>query len=273
MHGVIFLFKYGQIDREFAKDSNKPLDGEYDMDYQQHNIFFANQTIQNACATQAVLNILLNKEEIDLGDELTNFKSFVHGFDSEICGETISNSELIRSVHNSFSSPSLFVDEDKQKPRPKYDDKDDGLFHFIGFLNINNEIYELDGLKTYPIKHGECKSNEEFCEKLPEILLKRISKYGDELRFSLLSITNNKLEYYRRIGDDTMVHNELMKRETWKRENELRRHDFIGLIVELLKNIGKDLSDDEWEKLLELARNKGQLKLLQNFAKNQGLNM
>lgn len=268
LHGVIFLFKYGKIDREYAEDNNKPIDGTYDENYQTNGIFFANQTIQNACATQAVLNVLLNKPDIELGDEIANFKGFVQGFDGEICGETISNSELIRSVHNSFSSPSLFADEDKQKPKQNYDDKNDGLFHFIGYLNVNNQIYELDGLKKYPIMHGECQSNEEFCEKLPEILMRRISKYGDELRFSLLTITHDKLRYYKEIGDDLMMHTEMMKRETWKRENELRRHDYVGLIVELLKNIGKDLTDEEYQTILNQAGKKGQMRLLQNFTKN-----
>lgn len=26
--------------------------------------------------------------------------------------------------------------------------------HFVAFVNHNNELYELDGRKTYPIKHG-----------------------------------------------------------------------------------------------------------------------
>ena len=76
--------------------------------------FFANQTIQDACATQAVLNVLFNLDDVKLGDELNNFRSFVTGFDSMMIGETISNSDLIRSVHNSFLTPHPFVDEDKQ---------------------------------------------------------------------------------------------------------------------------------------------------------------
>ena len=59
LYGVVFLFKYGNVDRSYAKDGNKPLDGEYDTEYQSKGIFFANQIIQNACATQAVLNMSL----------------------------------------------------------------------------------------------------------------------------------------------------------------------------------------------------------------------
>lgn len=102
--------------------------------------------------------------------------------------------------------------------------------------------------------------------------MRRISKYGDELRFSLLAISNDKLRQYQEIGDVAMMHSEMMKRETWKRENELRRHDFVGLMVELLKNIGKDLSDDEYEDIIKQARHKGQLKLLQNFTQNHVAN-
>lgn len=268
---MIFLFKYGQVDRSYASDGNKPLDGEYDENYQDKGIFFANQTIQNACATQAVLNVLLNVANLELGEELNNFKSFVTGFDGEMIGETISNSDLIRSVHNSFSSPSLIVDENKPDPPSNYNDKNDGLFHFVGYVNIDNQIYELDGLKKYPIKHEKLNSAEEFIEKLPEILMKRISKYGDELRFSLLAITNNRLDYAKTIGDEFLLNNEIMKRETWKRENELRRHDYVGLIVSLLKNMNKQLSDEEYEELLKKARTKSQLKLLQQFKSTQGL--
>lgn len=265
LYGVVFLFKYGNVDRSYAKDGNKPLDGEYDTEYQSKGIFFANQIIQNACATQAVLNILLNVKSLDLGKDIGGFKSFVEGLDGEIIAEAISNSEIIRTVHNSFSAPNLIVDEDKPAPPPDYDDKNDGLFHFIGYVNIDNQIYELDGLKKYPIKHDKLQTPQEFTEKLPEILMRRIGKYGDELRFSLLGVTNDKLKYAQSIGDDSLLSSESLKRETWHRENELRRNDNMGLLVALLKNINKGLSDEEYEKLLNESRKKSQVKLLQQF--------
>ncbi|KAI5956261.1 hypothetical protein KGF54_000736 [Candida jiufengensis] len=264
IYGIIFLFKYGALDREYVK-LNKPINGSYDSNYIDQNIFFANQTIQNACATQAVLNILFNVEDLQLGDELNNFKMFTTGFDAEMIGETISNSEIIRSVHNSFSTPSLIHQEDKPKPKT-YDDKNDGLFHFVGYIYKNNQIYELDGLKQFPIKHGECQTQDEFINKIPNIIQERISKYdANELRFSLLAITNNKLKQAQSNNDEIEIQNQLLKREGWHKENELRKHDYTGLIVNLIKNISKEKTDDEWEKLLQDGRNKTQEMIAQSI--------
>lgn len=255
VHAVIFLFKYSNIDREYAK-RNEPIDGVYDEDFHDNGVFFANQTIQNACATQAVLNSLLNKTDaINIGNELSNLHSFVREFDPEMAGETLSNSEEIRKVHNSFSAPK-FIDKDDSIPPDPSDDKDDGLFHFITYVNVNDVIYELDGLKQYPIVHEPLDSGDQFYDKLPEILQRRIAKYHGEIRFSLLAITNNKINQYRELGDSEALQRELQKRETWQRENILRRHDFPKLIVALLKNISKDMDDAQWNHLLQQARGK-----------------
>lgn len=261
VYGVIFLFKYGRVDREYANNGNIPLSGTYDTDYQENGIFFANQTIQNACATQAVLNILLNKEdEIDIGEDLTNFKSFVTGFDGEMCGETISNSDLIRGVHNSFSSPSIIVDEDPSRPPSNYDDKNDGLFHFIGYIYKNGYIYELDGLKKCPIKHTQCENLQQFNNLLPQILMERINKYQNEVRFSLLVVTNDKLKYFQEIGDDYMAQQEIDKRKIWDKEIELRKHDYTNLFVKIVKEISKKSNDDEWNAILNKAKEKSKFK-------------
>jgi ubiquitin carboxyl-terminal hydrolase L5 len=80
VYGVIFLFKYptGETKTEQAKD------GKYDEEAAQ-NLFFAAQTIQNACGTQAIVSLLLNREkDVDIGKELREFKDFAGEFPPEV---------------------------------------------------------------------------------------------------------------------------------------------------------------------------------------------
>lgn len=260
IYAVIFLFKYSSVDREYAS-RNKPLDGEYDPDFQQNGVFFAQQTIQNACATLAVLNALFNNSDgIELGNELSNLRHFTSGFDPEMCGDTLLNSETIRIVHNSFSAPTLIDTEEKMKPSP--DEKDDSLFHFVAYLNIQDTIYELDGLKQYPIKHDVLANSDEFYDKLPSVLQRRISKYQGEIRYSLLAISNDKLEQYRTMGDDAGVEQELYKREQWDYEINLRKHEYSGLTTELVKNIFGNMSDEQWANVVRAAKREHMQRLL-----------
>jgi hypothetical protein len=90
--GVIFLFKYPTGEKQ---QKDKPQDGEFDfaaVDAQgEENVWFAAQTIQNACGTQALLSVLLNKDgssedgKIDIGPNLREFKEFTSGFPADVC--------------------------------------------------------------------------------------------------------------------------------------------------------------------------------------------
>ena len=68
------------------------------------DLYFPKQVITNACATQALLGILLNNEEkLDIGEDLREFKSFTKLMDPYMKGLSISNCEKVRIEHNKFS--------------------------------------------------------------------------------------------------------------------------------------------------------------------------
>ena len=95
VYGLIFLFRYPtqpQNASPATKAKSTERDGTLDHPAAE-NLFFASQTIQNACGTQALLSVLLNhdkgaegNEGIEIGKPLREFKGFVEGFPAEVRG-------------------------------------------------------------------------------------------------------------------------------------------------------------------------------------------
>jgi ubiquitin carboxyl-terminal hydrolase L5 len=151
----------------------------------------------------------------------------------EFRGEALSNSELIRDVHNSFAKSSPFVDETQRQP----DETDNDAFHFIAYTPINGTLYELDGLQPAPISHGKC-SQGGFSARVMEVLQRRIARYdATEIRFNLLAMVRDLRIRAREIGDFEMLAREERKRRDWQFENALRRHNFVGFAGEVLKGV------------------------------------
>ena len=262
---MIFLFKYiGSA----SSTKSAPQDGSYsDSD---PSLFFAHQTIQNACATQAILSIILNNNAantsvppasaIDVGDQLSNFYEFAQNFPPEILGETISNSDLIRETHNSFAKSSPFADETQRDPSAGTED----AFHFIGYTVRNDVLYELDGLQPKPISHGAC-TFDQFPDKIIPVLHSRIARYPpEEVRFNLMAVCRDLRIHATEIGDLETLELEKSKRAQWAWENSLRRHNFVGFIGEVLKGVaGQKVAagDGQYENWVEDAKKATQKKL------------
>lgn len=148
----------------------------------------------------------------------------------QLRGEALSNSELIRDVHNSFARASPFADEAQRLAT-----EDDDVYHFIAYTVMNGKLYELDGLQPAPIAHDSC-TPEEFPDKVIPVLERRIERYpAQEIRFNLLAMVRDLRIRAREIGDQDWIYQEEQKRNAWQWENALRRHNFIGFVGEILK--------------------------------------
>ncbi|XP_058061700.1 ubiquitin carboxyl-terminal hydrolase isozyme L5 [Anopheles bellator] len=247
IHGLIFLFKW-------VKD-DEPA-GSIVQDSRLEKIFFAKQVINNACATQAILSILLNAThpDIELGSMLTDFKDFVISFDAYNKGLAMSNASQIRTVHNSFARQTLFELDNKNA------NKDEDVFHFVGYVPVDGRLYELDGLKEGPIDLGAVGPGQDWLKVVRPIIEKRIQRYNEgEIHFNLMAIVSDRqLIYVRQIEEllkadgnqaekmdeverlRLLIEDELAKRKRYKMENVRRKHNYLPFIVELLKLLAQN---------------------------------
>lgn len=268
VHGLIFLFKW--------KADDEPQ-GSVVQDSRLDHIFFAKQVINNACATQAILSILFNcnHKDIQLGETLTNFKEFASSFDPATKGFSLSNSDKIREVHNSFSRQQMFEFDQKMA------NKDDDVYHFVGYIPIQGRLYELDGLKEGPIDLGAVQADKDWLDIVTPIIQKRIEKYSQgEIHFNLMAIVSDrKMTYSRRIEEITKqiqaggmetddLHSEVSKLQMliqeednkiqrYKVENIRRRHNYLPFIMELLKVLAQE---GKLVELVEKAKEKSAAK-------------
>jgi ubiquitin carboxyl-terminal hydrolase L5 len=137
--GLVFLFKYtsqiARLPRNVMADAQ--------------NVYFAKQIVGNACATQAIINTLLNNaDSVDLGENLRGFYDFSKELPPDMRGEQIGENEVLRSVHNSFTRASMFSFEDDTRRRNA---KEEENFHFVTYTYKDGAVWELDGLRDGPV--------------------------------------------------------------------------------------------------------------------------
>ncbi|KAL1920238.1 uncharacterized protein VTP21DRAFT_1384 [Calcarisporiella thermophila] len=261
--GLIFLFKWQ------GRDADSDIESDYQAETDEH-VFFAKQVITNACATQAILSILLNCDDrIDIGEELRNFKAFTADFPPELKGLAISNSDMVRTAHNAFAQPDQFITESGGESQGSKED----VFHFIAYVPVRGALYELDGLREAPLNLGAC-TDEDWLEKVRPIIQSRIARYASsEIRFNLMAVIRNRMKEYEQRHEELLARlfslpseesemspeqtqvrleidaeleqinskmlEERNKFKRYSRENSLRKHNFIPMILEVLKLLAK----------------------------------
>eukprot|EP00754_Rhynchopus_humris_P041740 Rhum_TRINITY_DN25282_c0_g2::Rhum_TRINITY_DN25282_c0_g2_i1::g.181722::m.181722/K05610/UCHL5, UCH37; ubiquitin carboxyl-terminal hydrolase L5 len=254
IYGLIFLFKW------------KPVKRDVEILTDAQHVYFAKQIVQNACATQAIINILLNRDDVDCGTALKEFKEFTGPLSADQRGECLGAHETIRDVHNSFARTQCFTFEGSAS-------EDDDAYHFTAYIPKCGAVYELDGLQDGPINAG-ASSEEDWLEAAVPLLRERVEfvqksdTKGNGLMFSLLAITKDRigeLEKKLEQNEKELMSDQQMEmraqiqdlkeaKEKGRRENVRRRHNYIPLIVAMLKGLAeKGVLKDEADAALKRA--------------------
>ncbi|KAM4641484.1 LOW QUALITY PROTEIN: ubiquitin carboxyl-terminal hydrolase isozyme L5 [Discoglossus pictus] len=257
VQGLIFLFKW--------QPGEEPA-GSVVQDSRLDTIFFAKQVINNAAHTQAIISILLTRpiRTSTLGETLSEFREFTQSLDAAMKGLALSNSEVIRQVHNSFARQQMFEFDAKSTS------KDEDAFHFVSYVPVNGRLYELDGLRDGPIDLGPC-SQDDWISTVRPVIEKRMQKYCEgEIRFNLMAIVSDRkkifeqkiAELQKQIAEEEpmdtdqgstlasslqfqitkyqlLIEEENQKMKKYKIENIRRKHNYLPFIMELLKTLAE----------------------------------
>jgi ubiquitin carboxyl-terminal hydrolase L5 len=177
IYGFVFLFKW----------ISKPKKANALLDYDP-SLYFANQVITNACATQALLSILLNNEgRIQIPADLDELRTFGLQLDPQSRGLTIGQCQAIKDSHNSFARPEPFI-----KTFSKHGTEKEDVYHFVAFVHKNNKVYELDGLQEGPILVGENIEFKDWTGSALQKIREKIMEYGEsEIKFNLMVVKNS----------------------------------------------------------------------------------
>eukprot|EP00536_Pseudo-nitzschia_multiseries_P005690 jgi/Psemu1/191173/e_gw1.110.124.1 len=272
IYGLIFLFqwqsKMSADDSSASESTNEPLsEGQIPP-----GLFFAHQVTTNACATQAILSVVLNqREDVELGSTLKEFKDFTASFPPSLKGVAISSSEAIKKSHNAFGRTDAFLNDGKYVAR---ENQSEDVFHFVAYIpHSDGNVYELDGLKSGPIvvgkysdelQHDIAAKNTKWLSVAREAIQKRME--GDAIKFNLMAVTKDK-----RLGlkekieanptDGSLIHHlnmEEEKRKEWKLENQRRRHNFVPLCVSIMKELARA---NQLPKLVDEAKERKRQKI------------
>ncbi|KAJ8265196.1 hypothetical protein COCON_G00142950 [Conger conger] len=199
VYGFIFLFKWIEERRSRRKVSTLVDETSVIDDEIVNDMFFAHQLIPNSCATHALLSVLLNCSGVELGATLSRIKEFTKGFSPESKGYAIGNAPELAKAHNSHARP-----EPRHLP-----EKQNGIsavrtmeaFHFVSYVPVKDRLFELDGLKAYPIDHGPWGEEEEWTDKARRVIMERIGlatagePYHD-IRFNLMAVVPDRRMKY-----------------------------------------------------------------------------
>lgn len=192
VYGFVFLFRYELGDRRARKKARDLASDDtcYVLEPSIVNgMFFAHQIIVNSCATHALLSVLLNCPELELGPTLKSLKTFSFGLDPESKGYAIANMVELSRAHNKHARPSISLPLTGRKGSvvssahalmPE-------TYHFVSYVPINGRLFELDGLKEYPIDHGPWGDHEEWTDLFQRTISFRLAE-SENFLFNLMAL-------------------------------------------------------------------------------------
>jgi ubiquitin carboxyl-terminal hydrolase L5 len=221
IHGLILLFRY----REFGNEDQAATCPA--------NVWFANQLpAQNSCGTLAMINVLMNSPDVNVGEHLSQFKDFTSAMTPFQRGEAFASFDHVKKIHNSFAKEMDLLENDKhisykvkkralqqevKRPKPaststsrRRNSEDSAVsnnsaesfeangHHFIAFVPVGTEVWKLDGMDAQPTSVGSFDPNtgETWLNAASDIIGALMAAGDDD--YGVIAVTQSPLSPLRR---------------------------------------------------------------------------
>lgn len=176
---VLLLFPITEKYEAFKQEEEEKLTGKQDIS---SDVYFIKQTIGNACGTIGIIHAVANNLkhlEFDSESPLKMFLEKTSKMNPEERAIFLEKDDSIRVTHESSA-------QEGQTEAPSADERVN--LHFIAFVNVGGQLYELDGRKPFPIIHGKT-SEETLLEDAATVCKKFMARDPDEVCFTLIALS------------------------------------------------------------------------------------
>ncbi|XP_055849570.1 ubiquitin carboxyl-terminal hydrolase [Episyrphus balteatus] len=173
---IVLLFPCSEAYEKHRMEENEKLAG--NLPKFPEDLFYMRQFTQNACGTVALIHSIANNKDIPLEDGvLKTFLDESKSLDPEERGKALEKDSTFQDCHQDLA----------QEGQTEADPEEKVNHHFIAFIQKDGELYEMDGRKNFPIKHGST-SDEKFVEDAAKVCKEFMARDPEELRFTVMAL-------------------------------------------------------------------------------------
>lgn len=151
------------------------------------NLFYMRQYVHNSCGTMSLIHSIfnnLNSVELKEGSVIKNFYEKVKDLTPEERGKLLEHDKAFIDVHQDLANEGQTAAPSSEAPINN---------HFIAFVNVGGELFELDGRKNFPISHGVTK-DESFLFDAAKICNEFITRDPKEVNFTIMAYAMDDAE-------------------------------------------------------------------------------
>lgn len=203
VYGIIFLYRYTDIDEDHSSDEEPAADA---------NVWFATQNMNNMCGSLALLNMVMNIPNLELGSLLERFKKDTLSMAPTDRGDSVADFAFLRRIHNSWAKKTDMLNQDlklqqdfkkakrrksggTKRKKKKDEGEDEMAYHFIAYVPIGGRIWKLDGMEQQAeqLEQGG-RGDGDWIDQISSLLSDRMALLiGEDISFNVLAMTKDPL--------------------------------------------------------------------------------